>query len=54
MPETNVFRRLKARREKKKGLENDNDEEEPTGELFSTAGDYGLKTVAEGETDTVE
>ena len=49
-----LFRRLKTSGKKKKGPASDKQTEEPPEELFSTAGAYGLKTVAEGATDTVE
>ncbi|KAI4647199.1 uncharacterized protein J4E79_010350 [Alternaria viburni] len=49
-----MFRRLKTSGRKKKGSENDKHAEEPAEELFSTAGAYGLRTVAEGATDTVD
>jgi hypothetical protein len=54
MPELNIFHRLKRRQKEKRGRGNDEHEREPTEELFSTAGAYGLKTVAEGEHDTAE
>jgi len=49
-----MFRRLKTSGRKKKGSENDKHTEELAEELFSTAGAYGLRTVAEGPTDTVK
>ena len=49
-----MFRRLKTSVRKKKGPESDKQTVEPPEELFSTAGAYGLRTVAEGATDTVE
>ena len=49
-----MFRRLKTSGRKKNGAENDKHTEEPAEELFSTAGAYGLKTVAESATDNVE
>ncbi|KAI4638544.1 hypothetical protein J4E93_010099 [Alternaria ventricosa] len=54
MPATDIFRRLKTSRKKNKVPESDKHTEEPAEELFSTAGAYGLRTVAEGATDTVD
>jgi len=52
--EMGMFRRLKTSGRKKNGSENDKHTEQPAEELLSTAGAYGLKTVAESATDTVE
>jgi hypothetical protein len=54
MPRLDIFYRLKRKRREKRGREKDQHREEPTEELFSTASEYGLKTVAEGEHDTAE
>jgi hypothetical protein len=49
-----MFRRLKTSGRKKKGTENEKHTEKPAEELFSTAGAYGLRTVAEGDHDVAE
>ncbi|KAI4925227.1 hypothetical protein J4E85_007104 [Alternaria conjuncta] len=49
-----MFRRFKTSGKKKSGPASEKQTEEPPEELFSTAGAYGLKTVAEGATDTVD
>jgi hypothetical protein len=54
MPETSFCRRLTTSRRKRRWSENDQYKEEPAEELLSIAGAYGLKTLAEGEHDTVE
>jgi hypothetical protein len=54
MPGTSFFRHLTTSRRKRRWSENDQHKEEPAEELFSTAGAYGLETLAEGEHDTVE
>jgi hypothetical protein len=54
LSELDIFHRLRTKRREKSGSEKDQHREEPTGELFSTAGEHRLKTVAEGEYDTAE
>jgi hypothetical protein len=54
MPGSNIFHRLRARRGERRGSEKDKHRKEPIEELFSTVGEHGLKTVAEGKHDTAE
>jgi hypothetical protein len=48
MPVWDIFGRKKAKKSQ------EGQQVEPAERLFSTAGEYGLKTLAEGDQDTVE